>query len=388
MGVKISALSAGSTPAGTETLPAVQSGATVKLTCAQIAGALAIAALSLVGNATGSAANAANISLGATLAFSGSALQTGAGTGDVTWSANSFVTTLATAQPAVHTWALAQTFTVAPVFTDASGSRTALGLGTAATATTGTSGATLPFLNGNNSWSGTNATTTNGAVSAPARTFTGTWFSGGDATTTKPLILIEPSGATSTGWSTSGTGLGINAASGFAGNVIAAGRNGTMSFTVRQDGAITGASLALSAAGINMPGGTGTSGIYTNGYGTQIGINNLLNVQSAASGNVDIASDSASLRLGASSDAILKRAGANMFGFGGSTSSFPALKRSTTSLLVKLADDSAFAVLQAKLTTDTAATTGLMAGVLSALTNASIVLYDSTGQAYRVPCTI
>lgn len=53
--------------------------------------------------------------------------------GDVTNSAGSLVLTLVTAQPAVHTWALAQTFTVAPVFTDASGSRTALGLGTIAT---------------------------------------------------------------------------------------------------------------------------------------------------------------------------------------------------------------------------------------------------------------
>ncbi len=92
-----------------------------------------VAAVSLVGNATGSLANAAGITLGATLAFSGSALQTAAHTGDVTTSANSFVTTLATAQPAVHTWALAQTFTVAPVYTDQSGTRTALGLGTMAT---------------------------------------------------------------------------------------------------------------------------------------------------------------------------------------------------------------------------------------------------------------
>lgn len=35
-----------------------------------------------------------------------------------------------------------------------------------------------------------------------------------------------------------------------------------------------------------------------------------------------------------------------------------------------------------------AATTGLSAGVLAALTNASIVLTDSTGQAYRIPCII
>ncbi len=55
-----------------------------------------VAAVSLVGNATGGAADAAGITLGATLAFSGSALQTGAGSGDVSWSANSFATTLAT----------------------------------------------------------------------------------------------------------------------------------------------------------------------------------------------------------------------------------------------------------------------------------------------------
>lgn len=35
-----------------------------------------------------------------------------------------------------------------------------------------------------------------------------------------------------------------------------------------------------------------------------------------------------------------------------------------------------------------AAVTGLVAGVLAASTNASIVLYDSGGQAYRVPCII
>ncbi len=35
-----------------------------------------------------------------------------------------------------------------------------------------------------------------------------------------------------------------------------------------------------------------------------------------------------------------------------------------------------------------AAATGLAAGVLAATTNATIVLYDSTGQAYRIPCII
>lgn len=81
------------------------------------------------------------------------AAQEPAHSGDVTNTAGSLALTLATAQPAVHTWALAQTFTVAPVFTDQSGSRTALGLGTAATQNTGTSGANVPLLNGANTWS-------------------------------------------------------------------------------------------------------------------------------------------------------------------------------------------------------------------------------------------
>lgn len=53
-----------------------------------------VAASSLVGNATGSLANATGITLGATLAFSGAALQTNALSGDVTSSANSFVTAI------------------------------------------------------------------------------------------------------------------------------------------------------------------------------------------------------------------------------------------------------------------------------------------------------
>lgn len=52
-----------------------------------------------------------------------------------------------------NTWALAQTFTVAPVFGDASGTRSALGLGTAALATIGTLGDTVPKNNTANTFS-------------------------------------------------------------------------------------------------------------------------------------------------------------------------------------------------------------------------------------------
>lgn len=54
-----------------------------------------VTAARLLGNPTGGAANASEISLGATLAFSGSALQTAAHTGDVTSAANSFALTIA-----------------------------------------------------------------------------------------------------------------------------------------------------------------------------------------------------------------------------------------------------------------------------------------------------
>jgi hypothetical protein len=53
-----------------------------------------VAASSIVGNPTGSLANAQGITLGATFAFSGTALQTAAHTGDMTTPANSFVTTV------------------------------------------------------------------------------------------------------------------------------------------------------------------------------------------------------------------------------------------------------------------------------------------------------
>jgi hypothetical protein len=68
--------------------------------------------------------------------------------------------------------------------------------------------------------------------------------------------------------------------------------------------------------------------------------------------------------------------------FGGTTSSFPALKRSSTTLQARLADDTAFASVQGKLTTDTAYTAG------SIVVTGYLTLYDSTGTAYRVPCVV
>jgi hypothetical protein len=56
-------------------------------------------------------------------------------------------------------------------------------------------------VNGDITLDGRFISSLNGAASAPPGTFTGTWFTGGTATTTKPQVLIEPTGATSTAWS-------------------------------------------------------------------------------------------------------------------------------------------------------------------------------------------
>lgn len=72
----------------------------------------------------------------------------------------------------------------------------------------------------------------NATASSPAKSFVGTWFTGGTATTTKPQVLIEPTGATSTAWSTAGTALGVNASSGFTGRLLDLQLNGTSNFAV------------------------------------------------------------------------------------------------------------------------------------------------------------
>ena len=90
----------------------------------------------------------------------------------------------------------------------------------------------------------------NGAASTPPLDVTGTWFTGGTGTTTKPQVLIEPTGATSTAWSTSGTGLGVNAASGFAGRLLDLQLNGSNVFAVSRPTAYTGCVFNFNTASV------------------------------------------------------------------------------------------------------------------------------------------
>ena len=76
----------------------------------------------------------------------------------------------------------------------------------------------------------------NSGASNPTVSLSGTWFTGGTSTTTKPHMLIEPTGTTSTNWSTAGTGLGINAPAGFTGDLAWFGVGGVRQGVIKSDG--------------------------------------------------------------------------------------------------------------------------------------------------------
>ena len=117
-----------------------------------------------------------------------------------------------------------------------------------------------------------------GAASTPPVSFTGSWFTGGTSTTTKPQVLIEPSGTTSTDWDTDGTGLGVNAPSGFTGNLLDLQVNGSSKFAFLSSGQITtGGALALQIGGAVGAFFKGTSGTV---FRNSLGLSNLNPVSS------------------------------------------------------------------------------------------------------------
>lgn len=168
-----------------------------------------------------------------------------------------------------------------------------------------------------------------GAVSAPAVLLTGAPYTGGTGTTTHPLFYINSGNAPST-WNTAGTLIGLNAPSAYTGNFLDCHLNG-------------GASLARID------------------YQGQMTLSSNLSCFSAfltSTGNVVWSTRS---RMASSADGkiTLLNAAATDFTallFGGTTSSFPSLKRSSTSLIVRLADDSADAPLTASNLTVTGST--------------------------------
>ena len=101
----------------------------------------------------------------------------------------------------------------------------------------------------------------NGAAGQPTALFSGTPYTAGTATSNKPAVLIEPTGTTSNAWSTSGTLLGVNAASGSTADLIVACTNSASSgngrFTVNYQGRVTTDTLLI---------GNTTTSINANAY--------------------------------------------------------------------------------------------------------------------------
>jgi len=248
-----------------------------------------------------------------------------------------------------------------PLGTPSSGTATNL-TGTASININGTVGATTPTTGAFTtlSASGLLTSSANGAASTPNHIGTGTVFTGGTGTTTFPYWFIQPTGtAAVTTWSTSGTALGMNLTSGFVGNFI----------DFRVAGAAT--TFRVTAAGVVTTGGTIASG------------GNVSGSSFIAGSNYSITSKSV---LSSASDGIWNmsnNAGTDFsrLQFGGTTSSFPALKRSSTTIAVRLADDSADAPLTAS--TLSASGASISSGTAST-TQGSLVLHNTTANSTTI----
>jgi hypothetical protein len=117
---------------------------------------------------------------------------------------------------------------------------------------------------------------TNGATSAPPVLLSGSFFAGGTSTSTKPHLLVEPTGTNSTTWSTSGTAIGVNAASGFTGNLLDLKTNNAQRFEVAATGKVT-----MLAQSFPTPSISSTAAL-TSGFGFNGGTPTLVTVNQEA----------------------------------------------------------------------------------------------------------
>lgn len=217
--------------------------------------------------------------------------------------------------------------------------------------------------NGNFTVSGLGAvnSSANGAASTPATLLRGTWFTGGTSTTTKPQLLIEPTGTTSTGWSTAGTGLGINAASSFTGNLFDCKLNGVSTIWGNYQGSL----------------------YVKNIIGNNTGTNSFQGFALTSNNHIDVYTGNGSLNhsfLGANATLNAINTGGFSWTSGGDPTASPDTKLMRDAAgVVKATDGSGnIASLKGKITTHTAytATPQTSTGYLT--------MYDSSGTAYKV----
>jgi hypothetical protein len=220
---------------------------------------------------------------------------------------------------------------------------------------------TVTFTNGSATINGTGLPTTAGT--AVAFTTTGSLPTNFAINTTYFVLA----GSTSTA---------ITVAATAGGTAIVAGSAGSGTQTLTQAVAQNALSTALTIAGdrsITIPGDLSlfranvSNNIYftSNQNGVNFGFSGNFGSLNGISSNV--------LRFWDGS-----YTSAPLIQLGGGTSSFPAIKRSSTTIQSRLADDSGFASVQGKLTTDNAYTAGTV------VQTGYVTIYDSTGTAYKV----
>ena len=115
---------------------------------------------------------------------------------------------------------------------------------------------------------------TAGVASTPGALIEGAWFTTGTGATNTPQLLIQPSGTSSSSWSVHGTGLGVNAASGFAGNLIDLQVGGSSVFSVSATGVLSNSSVdwaAPSAIGTGTPAAGTFTSLAASGYSQSTG---------------------------------------------------------------------------------------------------------------------
>ena len=245
-------------------------------------------------------------------------------------------------------------------------------------------------INGALTTTGQIRSSANGAASTPATYLTGTWFSGGTGITTKPQLLIEPTGTTSTAWNTNGSAIGVNAASGFLGNLVDAKVNNSTLFSVNYQGVVSGSGFTcasgwvyatvgnafydssgtlqrfriggttyftIATTGVDVVGGINASGTVTaSGTGVHTfgtGASDVVTMQAGLlyarviGGTVSSGIQNRISLYGGASDGNCyltdwsTAATFGRLGLGPLTSAFPALKRSGTTVAFRLGDDSA-----------------------------------------------
>lgn len=202
-------------------------------------------------------------------------------------------------------------------------------------------------------------------VSSGAVAQTVTFQGNTGATTTGPLALIRGAGG--------GSGAGsIGGELRFSGGLssVAAGTGGAITFYTAPSGAGATAALALTIDSTKLA--TFAAGIANAAGATLNNSGDIFAVNGRSLGWT-----SANSRFKSPSDGVivLFNSSENDFSrlqFGGTTSSFPALKRSTTTLQVRLADDSNYAGFAAS-AYSVGATAGASCGPITAVTSLTVV---------------